>query len=274
MKVQPITLDIIREMRHVLSESAGYAVSLEDEIEYFDPNAAKSWYFLREPDGQIQSFIRSFTQNAEWSLAEIYVSPHSQNRRHITSSLLDNFKSAISFPIGHRLRFDISSYDLELNEVLAEEGFSEKRQTFLFFERKLDGSIQQLNYDTISAADSKNISEVLSHLHPVLEDEAQKWILSKTIRGVRCEGKIVAAAQIYESDDALEVNRFATHEHFLRRGFAKKLMEQIFHESSGLQKTKVYLKVEDTRLPAISFYKSLGFREIQDKRQTWHSRWY
>lgn len=274
MKVQPITLNTLREMQHILSESAGYAVSLDDEIEYFDPKAAKSWHVLRGSDGQIQAFIRSFTQSAEWSLAELYVSPHAQNRRQVASSLLANFQSTISFPAGHRLRFDISSYDFELRGILAEEGFSEKLQTFLHFERRLGASNQQLKCDAISAADAKNISEVLSHLHPVLEEDARKWIQSKTIRGVRCDGKIVAVAQIYESDDALEVNRIATHEHFLRRGFAKDLMEQIFIEASGLQKKKVYLKVEDTRLPAISFYKKLGFTENQDKRQTWHSRWY
>ncbi|MFS4458150.1 GNAT family N-acetyltransferase [Bdellovibrio sp. HCB2-146] len=274
MEIQSITLDVLREMQNVLSESAGYTVSIEDEIEYFGPNAAKSWYLIRGADGQILGFIRNFTQNSEWSLAELYIQPNIDNRRQITSSLLNVFKSTTSFPVGHRLRFDISSHDLEVNETLREEGFSEKCQTFLYFERSLNDRSYPLESDLVSLADAKSVAEVLNHLHPVSVDEAQKWIESKTIRGVKCDGEFVAAAQIYESDEALEVNRFATHELFLRRGFAKKLMEQIFVEAAALQKRRVYLKVEDTRLPAISFYKSLGFTESQDKRQTWHSRFY
>lgn len=274
METQSITLDVLREMQGVLSESAGYSVSIEDEIEYFDPNVAKSWYFVRGADGQIVAFIRNFPQGPEWSAAEIFVKPDIQNRRQIAHSLLNSFKSTISFPVGHRLRIDILSHDSELNEILQTEDFSEKRQTFLHFERESNADIQSLTSEIISNADAKSVSEVLSHLHPVSEADAQKWIESKTIRGIRFDGEIVAAAQIYEAGDSLEVNRFATHEKFLRKGFAKRLLEQIFAEASDRQKRKVYLKVEDIRLPAISCYKSSGFIEKQEKHQTWHSRWF
>lgn len=274
MEIQPITFNTIREMQNVLSESAGYTVSIEDEIEYFDPDAAKSWYLARGSDGQILAFIRNFTQSSEWSLAELYVKSNIQNRGKIVTSLLNSFKSTVSIPAGHRLRIDTSSHDIQLNEILRKAGFSEKCQTFLHFERELNVSTQQLNSEMISNAEAKSVSETLSHLHPVSEGEAQKWIESKTIRGIRSEGKVVAVAQIYESDDALEVNRIATHEKFLRRGFAKKLMEQILSEASNLQKRKVYLKVENIHLPAIAFYKSVGFIENQDKCQVWHSRWF
>ncbi len=261
-------------MQNVLSESAGYTVSIEDEIAYFDPDTAKSWYLARGYDGQVLGFIRNFAQNSEWSLAELYVKRSIQNRGHVVYSLLNSFKGTVSFPAGHRLRIDILSHDVELNEILGKEGFSEKCQTFLYLERDLNVRTPQFKSESISNTDAASVSETLSHLHPVSETEAQKWIESKTIRGIRCEGKVVVAAQIYDSDDALEVNRIATHEKFLRRSFAKKLMEQVFAEASSLQKRKVYLKVEDVRLPAISFYKSIGFIENQDKRQVWHSRWY
>lgn len=115
---------------------------------------------------------------------------------------------------------------------------------------------------------------MLSNLHPVSEREVRQWIESQTIRVFRDATKIVAAAQIYISDDSLEVNRFATHARFLRRGFATKMMGRIFAEAAALEKTRVYLKVENTRTPAIAFYQHAGFIEDPAKCQTWHSRWY
>ncbi len=74
--------------------------------------------------------------------------------------------------------------------------------------------------------------------------------------------------------NGLRENRFATHEKYLRRGFARKLMNVVFQETRVREKERVYLKVEDNRSPAIAFYRSVGFFEKPDKCQSWHSRWY
>lgn len=261
-------------MQDILSESAGYNVNLADEVEYFDPIASIGWYLATTPEGRPVALIRHFKQNSEWSLGELYVKPGIQNRALIASSLLERFQKSVQFPSPHRLRFDIHSHDVDLNSTLKNAGFSERIQIFRYFEWHKGKTDDAHETHSLSVSDAQEVAEVLSHLNPVSEDEAQKWIENQAIMAIRERGRIVAAAQMYESDDTLEVNRFATHAKYLRQGFARKLMKAIFSESKKRNKKCVYLKVEDIRLPAISFYRSVGFIENQNKCQTWHSRWY
>lgn len=274
MEIHPITRERLSQMSKILSASAGYCVSIEEEIEYFDPATATGWYLMQDREGHVVAYIRHFKQNSEWSLGELYVNPSVQDRKSIASSLLSTFQESARFPDRHRLRFDIYSHDLELKETLKSAGFSERIQTFRHFEWTPNVFGRQRQFESVSAVDARQVAEVLSNLHHVLETEAQQWIEDQSIRVIREGAKIVAAAQIYESNGSLEVNRFATHASFLRRGFARRLIGEIFSEAADLGKTCVYLKVEDVRSPAIAFYQSVGFIEDKRRCQTWHSRWY
>ena len=98
----PITKDILLQMQDILNCSAGYEVSLEDEIEYFDPQGAAMWRAARDANGQWLGFVRSFKRSPEWSQAEFFVRSTVENRKEVAVSLLSSFKKASKFPSGHR----------------------------------------------------------------------------------------------------------------------------------------------------------------------------
>jgi hypothetical protein len=131
MELSPITRDRLFQMQDILSDSVGYAVSIADEVEYFAPTASNGWWLARaSDDGHLIGFIRHFKQNSDWSLGEIYVSPDIENRDVVAAALLDNFQNSVQFPNSHRLRFDIRSYDEDLNRILENKGFSVRTQIF------------------------------------------------------------------------------------------------------------------------------------------------
>lgn len=304
MRFIEINRKILAEMQDVLSRSAGYQVSLTDELEYYEAisrsgtNITNSWILALQRDQHL-GFIRYFCQSEDWSLGEFFVEKFVENRTDLATNLLREFQDRSSFTKGHRLRFDILKSDFELNQVIEKAGFSQKRQLFLHFERetkniselflikqtanKADSLFAKNNINIsgtpiieniVNSTDSKAVAEILSHLHPVSNSDAEAWIKTGSIRIVSAHGKIAAAAQIYESNDTLEINRIATHSDFLRQGFAQKLIESILIEAKNKNKKCVYLKVEDLRLPAIELYKKTEFNENESKAQYWHSRWF
>jgi ribosomal protein S18 acetylase RimI-like enzyme len=274
MKFIKINRDILAGMQEILSLSAGYEVGIEDELEYFDPTNAISWIVAKDTAGKNIAFIRQFGQG-EWSLGELYVTPEISDRKVVAEGLIAEFQKQANFKRGHRLRFDVSKSDEILNEVLIESGFSQKQELFLYFELCFNETTEVLapknSNQFLKAAE---VAEVLDHLHPVSESEVAGWIKNGTIRASVIDSKTASVAQIYESDDAIEINRIATHPLFLRQGYAKKLVEEIILEAKMKLKKRIYLKVDIEKKPAISFYLNIGFIERSEKAQIWHSRWY
>lgn len=214
-----------------------------------------------------------FKQGDDWSLAELYVKPNRPDRKNIAIALLKEFKDKISFKKGHRLRFDVLKSDNEINNAIESMGLSQNKQHFLHFEYNLkDYAGNKENIQT--EFDSEEIAEVLSHLSPVSISEVQHWINDKKIRGVFNQERLVCAAYLLESDETMEISRIATHSNFLRQGFASKLIRVILNEAKRYSKEKVYLKVDQIKNPAISLYKSIGFKELEEKTQIWHSSYF
>ena len=275
MEFVKIDCEQLSEMQDILTESAGYSVSLADELEYFDPANAHGWILVKNCDGQLKGFIRHFKQGSDWSVGEVFLKHGLEDRSALGQRLLADFIDAAKFPVGHRLRFDVHANDAALNEALEKSGFSQKRQQFRYFQHDLDHDIAGCPAaETARAEDSFEVAQALSNLHFVEESEAQKWIGSKSIRIVRDGDQVVAAAQLFENSESVEINRIATHPSYLRRGYGKKLLKEIISEMSGQSGKHLYLKVEDVRTPAISLYKGLGFTERCEKNQIWHSRWF
>lgn len=274
-QILPITLESLPGLQIVLNQSADEEVSIADEVEYFDALKSKNWFFAQNNTGLPVGLIRSFEQNSEWSLAELYVAHQEKDRAAIARELLQQFQKNSSFASGHRLRFDLNASDQQLNEVLKQEGFSQKQQTFKYLEHVLNEPIAYAAEEVSSSAvTAKEVSDVLSHLHPVTEAEAVSWLRNGSLRFAFQGTDLVSVAQIYESGKSLEINRIATHEKFLRQSHGQKLIRQILAEAQRREKDLVYLKVEDVRHPAIALYKKMGFIEAESKTQTWHSRRY
>ncbi len=274
MKYIKIERDLLAGMQEILSQSAGYEVGIKDELEYFNPASAISWFVAKDATGKNIAFIRQIRQG-EWSQGEFYVAPEVPERKAVAQGLITEFQKHASFETGHRLRFDVSKSDGVLNEVLVESGFSQNQQLFLHFELCFKEPIEEFtSEDSRQYLNPTEVVRVLEHLHPVTESGVMGWIQNGTIRASFVESKIASAAQIYESDDAIEINRIATHPLFLRQGHAKKLVEEIILEAKMKLKKRVYLMVEAGKMSAISFYINTGFVERSDKAQLWHSSWY
>ncbi len=258
----------------MLSLSAGYQVSIEDELEYFDPEASKSWFLATGSNDEKIGFVRCFRQGSDWSLGELYVDEKCQNRRQIAMSLLNSFTSQIKFDSGHRLRFDIRIRDLELNDAIVACGFSQKQQTFIHFEINVTNAVTKPFHSKPLPSQASKIVETLRFLNHVTESDVLEWMKQDAIRIVSLHASVASAAHVSESEDAIEIVRIATHANFLRRGCASSLISEILQEAFEKKKLRVYLKVEDIRAPAISTYIKSGFKENDLKSQIWHSRWY
>jgi GNAT superfamily N-acetyltransferase len=270
----PIDCSALTQMQNILSLSAGYKVSIEDEIQYFNPNRSSGWLLAKNKQNQILGFIRHLSQSSDWSLAEFYVDFDIQNRITIAHNLIAEFKKKTQFQSGHRLRFDILKIDTELNDIITAEGFSHKVQLFKHFHLSVSDSIHQDYTIYDSTVNICEIVECLRHLNPVTESEVQAWIANDQIRVVMDNFRVVAAAQIFINEDFIEINRIASHSLSLRQGNAKRLIQLIYNEAVLKKKKLIYLKVEDVREPAIALYKKSGFVEVEDKAQLWHSFWY
>ena len=134
MTIQITTIDkvILLHMHKVLSSSAGYDISIQDELDYFDPAQAINWFLATGPNSDQLGFIRCFEISSDWSLGEFFINPLLENRVEIGEKLLQSFSQKSTFSVGHKLRFDVSINDHLINNLLIEKGFSHKKQTFKY----------------------------------------------------------------------------------------------------------------------------------------------
>lgn len=273
MKLTAINRSSLRNLYPFLCRSAGYEVCLEDELEYFDPEAAKSWAVATSEDGRSLGLIRSFRQSGDWSLGELFVDADCEDRLLVAMALLDHFKIRSRFDQGHRLRFDLRLRDSDLNEAVIACGYSEKTQIYLHFERAIGTSNEKYAPQNPTVTQIPEIIATLSFLNSVTEAEVSSWLRADQIRMVQIGSRIACAAHIRESDDAFEISRIATHADFLRNGYATKLISQLAQEAAVKKKSRLYLKVEDTKSPAIATYRKAGFHSDEIKTEIWHSSW-
>lgn len=275
MYIHRIDREILEKSHQVLSLSAGYDVSISDELEYFDSLGKVDWFAARSADGNVIGFLRYFPQDSNWSLGEIYVQPDLRNRSEIFRALMSEFQKCANFTAGHRLRFDLNTSDIELSRVIEESGSSQKKQVFRHFEVSLN-QFKEKNFQGTYAVDLEpgQIIETLASLHEVSEQDVNQWISENSLRAISSGGKVVVVAHVSERGASCEIIRIATNKNFLRKGFAENLLKLICQEFAGRGKETLFLKVESTRSPAIELYRSFGFSEIKTKEQIWHSRWF
>lgn len=273
LAIQPVDLSLLEQMKEALSASAGYAVSMEAETRYFQETRPRSW-FAAISEGRIVGFIRPFSQGEDWTNIEFFVSPECGGRAATGSALLRAFQREASYKPGHRVRIDLLGRDRELNLLVREAGLSQQRQVFHHFGIR----IRQAQGEPLSAPliiePPERLAAVLCGLHPVSPEEAGRWLAEGTLRTLSEGGQAVCVAQIYVHEGSAEINRLATIPGALRNGHARKLLHQLFEEFSRTGVRECFLKVEDSRAPAIALYRSVGFTEVEDKAEIWHSRWY
>lgn len=270
-RISKINRDSLMQIEPLLSAAAGYQTSMSDELEYFDSGSSKNWFMAINKQELPIGFVRSFNQG-EWSQGELFVSP-TVDRSCIATELLKKFIASNTFESGHRLRFDIAGADFEFKSSIEQLGLNQKSQIFFYYQLELPKKFAIDESQEIDAF-AQEVTETLCNLHPVKIDDVEEWIQSNSIRTVSYEGKVAAAAQILKYDDSAEIIRIATNSKFLRRGFSRVLMQNICNELSQNGVKKLFLKVEDVRVPAIGFYENFGFVRNDSKTQTWYSKYF
>ena len=79
-----------------------------------------------------------------------------------------------------------------------------------------------------------------------------------SVRGIRVEGFLVSRAL---AEGETELLNLAVAPEFRRRGVARKLVESLLAESSGV----VYLEVRESNRVARKFYNHMGFQELSSR---------
>ena len=137
-------------------------------------------------------------------LGEFFINPLSENRIKIGEKLLQHFSQNSSFPIGHKLRFDISINDQVMNNLLIEKGYSHKKQTFNFFEMPTnDFNDKDFKRALIDNINVNQVAEVLLNLVSVDSDEVSGWLNNDQIRCIATDGEIIVAAQISNGEESV-----------------------------------------------------------------------
>ena len=273
--VDPWTINDFAALWPLLDHSAGYVVGRQDELEYFERESPDGWLWAKDADSNAIGFLRYFPQKPDWSHSEFLVLPSFPGRKQVAKTLLQVFSQIKGFPCGHRLRFEVLANDFEMNYALVETGFSDNIERFFHFSLPLAERVPpRAKFLSQFAYPASEVRKVLSHLHPVEEEDVARWIENGSVRAISDRQRIVAAAQVFSRGESAEINRIATSKSALRQGHATRLLELIATEQALAEKKELFLKVEDRRTPAIAFYRNFGFLEVTDKEQIWHSKRY
>jgi ribosomal protein S18 acetylase RimI-like enzyme len=271
--IYPIAVDSLVDLKPLLDRSAGYEVTLQDEVEYFQRLTNSNGFYARTANGRVAGFVRSFQFEPTWSLIEFYVDPDFGYRKLLAYELFQKFQGQLNLKTDHRWRVDILHSDTEMNEVIQALEFADEVKIFRYFNLDL-GTVKMMNQPAgiVKSADPMDVAEVLSFLSPVSEYDAQMWMNDDQIRILKIKNDVVCAAQVFINDDCAEIVRISTNPQFKSQGYGSKLIAEFIQELVFKKIPRLFLKVEDKNETAVGFYKKLGFQENTSLRQYWYSK--
>ena len=88
--------------------------------------------------------------------------------------------------------------------------------------------------------------------------------------GVLRDGRLVSFCLSTAVIDELNILHFVTHKDYRRRGLGKFLLSELIKQAKDRGVVSSFLEVRKSNLPAIQLYKSLGYSEI-DTRKDYYS---
>ena len=77
--------------------------------------------------------------------------------------------------------------------------------------------------------------------------------------------KILGLCSSWLVIDELQITCIAVHPNHQREGLGKFLISELIKRSHSLQINHIHLEVKDTNKPAITFYKSMGFKNVGNR---------
>ena len=272
-EIYPIAADSLFDLKPLLDRSAGYEVSLQDEVKYFQKLTNSNGFYARTSQGRVAGFIRSFEFEPTWGLIEFFVDLDCGHRKILAYELLQKFQGQLSSKANYRWRVDLLFSDNEMNEVVQSLEFADEVKIFRYFELDLKAVKQKERHlDLVQKADPMEVASVLSFLSPVSEYDAQMWMNEDQLRILKLNSEIICVAQVFINEESAEIVRISTSPKYKSKGFGTQLVDQFVQDMAASQIPRLFLKVEEKNEAAIGFYKKLGFQEDTSRKQYWYSK--
>ena len=219
MRIHPIARADLQTLEPLLLASYGNSeFSLADELEYFPEPAPNDWFWL-ENAGTAIGFLRYFPSVKDLNVAEIYAS-----NSGAIEILLEHFKRHQTQG-SKLLRFNLKSDHTNLETLVRTRSTVVTEKHFQRFELSItSGSIA-----TLQPCKTSNLIElqrVLGTLMHYSLERLQTLLDQGWLRLIEFENMPVAAIHLDpRATNSLEVASLATHPDFLRRGFARALLQ-------------------------------------------------
>lgn len=273
MKILNWTIDSFPILKDLLDQSAGYSVSIEDEIEYFNPAIATSWHYALDDDERPIGLIRSFRQSGGFCHGEFYVPLFVEKREIIIRSLLNNFLNLLDFQVKDRVRFDISLSDLTLINILKSEGFTSRVEEYCCYEKSIVKSENSCGILlTPSIEHFEKIKQTLIQIHNFSNEEIEEAIKSEKILALKSNETFSVVSRFGRSNDKVEIIEIVTDKDYRNQGLGLKFLNLMTDHFLNLGVKNIYLFVKDDNKSAIRLYEKAHFIKNNEKSQVWLSR--
>jgi ribosomal protein S18 acetylase RimI-like enzyme len=273
MKILNWTIESFSILKNLLDQSAGYLVSIEDEIEYFNRITATSWHYAVDKNERPIGFIRLFRQSGGFCPGEFYVPLDTENREVVINSLLTNFLERFNFQLKDRVRFAISMSDLASISILKSAGFTSRIEEYHYYEKII---IESKNNNGILVTPSlehfEKTKKTLLQIHDFSDEEIKEAIKEKRILALVSNEIFSVISRFGRSDDKAEIIEIVTDKDYRNQGLGLNFLNLMTDHFSILGIKSIYLFVKEDNKAAIRLYEKANFIKNNKKSQIWLSK--
>jgi ribosomal protein S18 acetylase RimI-like enzyme len=273
MKILNWTIDSFPLLKELLDQSAGYDVSLEDEVEYFNPAQSTSWQYAVNNENLPTGFIRFFRHSGGFCTGEIFVPLNDKQREEILCLLLDNFLERFEFQSKDRVRFDIPMNDLAVINSLKSKGFISLIETYICYGKdinKKETSFSELIYPSMEQFEK--VKETITQIHSFSDEEIETAITAKNILTLDYNNDFAVVSRFSIIEDKAEIIEIVTDQKYRNKGLGLRFLELMANHLFDKGIKNIYLFVKDSNLPAIKLYEKAGFSIDDGRSQIWLSK--
>lgn len=273
MKILNWTINSFPLLKELLDQSAGYDVSLKDEVEYFNQAQSTSWQYAVNNENKPNGFIRFFRHSGGFCTGEIFVPLEDRQREETLCLLLDNFLERFEIQSKDRVRFDIPMNDLVLINSLKSKGFISLIETYICYAKDIDK--KEISYNDLiypSMEQFEKIKETLNQIHSFSNEEIENGINSRNILTLDFNNDFAVASRFSIKEDKAEIIEIVTHQKYRNKGLGLRFLELMSNHLSDKGIKNIYLFVKDNNLLAIKLYEKAGFSKDTCRSQIWLSK--
>lgn len=258
MSIKSITKNDLHPLSPLLEASFGERLEIQDEIDYFNEELAKSWFYLIENNIPM-GFIRCFELEPLLYIGEVY----SKQIKYL-KPLFEHFLQFNQLPQNIKIRFDIKSNDYQLKQLIQTLFPNHSHKTFLHYQylnsyqSKKPIQPHDVDLTAIQAILSNLKHYSLKELAKLKELECLYWYPHQVpLSALHLEKKEGQSSEIITLSTTLEARQ---------KGYAQALIKHVLDTHAA---ATIELKVEDSNLAAIKLYEKMSFQAIPTQNEDW-----